>query len=32
MCWIAFLLVLTPAAALCAFRYYLGKWPLRLDV
>jgi hypothetical protein len=32
MCWIALALVLTPAAALCAWRYYVGKWPLKFDL
>jgi hypothetical protein len=35
MCWISLALVLAlalaPAAALCAYRYYFGKWPLKLN-
>jgi hypothetical protein len=31
MCWIATVLVLAPVAALCAYRNYFGKWPLKLN-
>jgi hypothetical protein len=32
MCWTFLALVAAPAAALCAYRYYFGKWPLKFDL
>ena len=31
MCWISLALVLMPVAALGAYRYFFGKWPLKLN-
>jgi len=31
MCWIVLSLMAAPVAALAAYRYYFGKWPLRLN-
>jgi hypothetical protein len=31
MCWIGFAVALAPFAALAAYRYAFGKWPLRFE-
>jgi hypothetical protein len=31
MCWISLAVLIAPVVALCAWRYFTGKWPLRFD-
>ncbi len=32
MCWISMALLVAPITALCAYRYYFGKWPLKIEL
>jgi len=32
MTWLGWAIVIAQIAALCAYRYCFGKWPLRLDL
>jgi hypothetical protein len=30
--WLGWAIVIAGIAALCAYRYFAGKWPLKLDL
>lgn len=32
MAWIGWTIVIAQIAAVCGYRYFVGKWPLKLDL